>query len=279
MEYQKTIAGETTLQGIGVHSGIRTTLTIKPAPEDHGISFHRTDLPENPRVNADLDAVTGTAGGTTLGMEGGEVRTVEHLLAALSAMGIDNLLIELDGPEVPILDGSSLPFIEMIRRSGLKELNKPRKTIILSRPVYVIESGMILAALPSDELRIACTVAYNHPVLQSQYLSLPINQEIFENEVAPARTFGFLRDALFLMKRGLIKGTSLDNTLVIGDDNIFSRGGLRFRDEFVRHKILDLIGDLSLLGGSLKAMIIAVKSGHDINIKLAKKIREAVNER
>ncbi|MEA1927535.1 MAG: UDP-3-O-acyl-N-acetylglucosamine deacetylase [Candidatus Auribacterota bacterium] len=278
MEYQHTIAQETSIRGIGVHSGLEATLILKPAPANHGFSFCRVDLPGDPTVKATVDAVIGTDHGTTLGLEGGEVRTIEHLLAAFTGLGIDNVIIELDGPEVPVMDGSALPFIEKIRAAGGRTLDKPRESIILSRPVHVAESGMILTALPADEFRICCVIDYNHPLLQSQYLSLPITPDTFEKEVAPARTFGFYRDALTLMEKGLIKGTSLENTVVIGDDNIFTRGGLRFENECVRHKILDLIGDLSLLGRPLKALIIAIKSGHGINLQLAKKIQEVIND-
>ncbi len=278
MEYQKTIEQESSLQGIGVHSGIETTLVLKPAAADQGITFRRVDLPGKPLVRAAADAVIGTDHGTTLGLEGGDVRTIEHLMAALAGLEIDNAEVEIDGPEVPMMDGSALPFVEVIRRAGARKLKKPREVISLSRPVYLIESGLFLAAFPADQLRISCTIAFNHPMLRSQYLSLPINPDNFEKEIAPARTFGFYRDALTLLERGLIKGTSLENTVVIGEDNIFSRDGLRFPDECVRHKIMDLTGDLSLLGHPIKAMIVAIKPGHDINIKLVKKIREVINE-
>jgi len=278
MEYQKTIAREASLHGIGVHSGIETNLVLKPADADHGIIFRRVDLPGRPAVRATADAVIGTTRGTTLGLEGGEVRTIEHLMAVLSGLKIDNLEIEIDGPEVPMMDGCALPFVDMLRTTGIRELRKSREIITISRPVYIIEPGIFLAAFPADELRISCTIAFDHPMLRSQYLSLPINPDIFEKEIAPARTFGFYREALPLLERGLIKGTSLENTVVIGEDNIFSRGGLRFPDECVRHKILDLLGDLSLLGKPVKAMIVAIKPGHNINITFVRKILEDINE-
>jgi UDP-3-O-[3-hydroxymyristoyl] N-acetylglucosamine deacetylase len=278
MEYQKTIAREASLHGTGVHSGIETNLVLKPANADHGITFRRVDLPGSPTVKATADAVIGTNRGTTLGLEGGEVLTIEHLMAVLSGLQIDNAEIEIDGPEVPMMDGCALPFIEMIRTAGIRELKKSREIISLSRPVYIVGSGVFLAAFPADELRICCTIAFDHPMLRAQYLSLPINPDVFEEEIAPARTFGFYREALPLLERGLIKGTSLENTVVIGEDNIFSRGGLRFPDECVRHKILDLLGDLSLLGNPVKATIVAIKPGHNINITFVKKILEEINE-
>jgi len=278
MEYQKTIARETPLHGIGVHSGIRPALLLKPAPADHGIVFRRIDLPGTPAVKATAESVIGTDRGTTLGIKGGEVRTIEHLMAALSGLSIDNAEIEIDGPEVPMMGGCALPFIRTIRGAGVRDLKKTRKVISLSRPIFLAESGMFLAAFPADELRVACTIAFNHPMLQSQYLSLVINSAVFEEEIAPARTFGFYRDALPLLERGLIKGTSLENTVIIGEDNVFSRDGLRFPDECVRHKILDLLGDLALLGHPARALIVAIKPGHDINIKLVKKIQEVINE-
>ena len=266
------------MRGIGVHTGIDATVVVKPAPVDHGILFIRTDLPERPEIPVDVSAVTGAGRGAILEVDGGEVRTVEHLLAALAGLGIDNAVVELDGPEVPMMDGSALPFAGMIRSAGISELSKPRAFFSLADPVHLIKSDEIMVALPADELRIACTIAYDHPQLRAQYLSLPITPSVFEREVAPARTFGFYRDGLSLMEQGLIKGTSLDNTVVIGEDEIFSRGGLRFVDECVRHKILDLVGDLTLVGRPLRALIVAIKPGHGINIEFVRKIKEALHE-
>jgi len=278
VELQKTIAREASLDGIGVHTGIDTKVVIKPASPDHGVIFRRMDLPGCPETSATVSAVTDTSRGTTLGRAGGEVRTVEHLLAVLTGLGIDNAIVEMDGPELPMGDGSSLPFLRMIQAAGIQELGKPRVFCSISKPVGVTGSDGVIVALPADELRIACTIAFGHPQLDSQYLSLPITPSVFEREVSPARTFGFYRDALPLMERGLIKGTSLDNTVVIGEDAIFSRGGLRFPDECVRHKILDLLGDLFLLGRPLRALIVAIKSGHTLNVKFVHKLQEVLNE-
>lgn len=278
LEPQKTIAQEASLRGIGVHTGVETTVVVKPAPVDQGILFIRTDLPGRPEIPAEVSAVTDTGRGTTLGVNGGEVRTVEHLLAALAGLGIDNAVVEMDGPELPMGDGSSLPFIRMILAAGIRELSRPRSFYSLTEPVYLVEADGIMVALPADDLRIACTIAFGRPQLDSQYLSLTITPTIFERDLAPARTFGFYRDALPLMERGLIRGTSLDNTVVIGEDAIFSSDGLRFTDECVRHKILDLVGDLSLVGRPLRALIIAIKPGHRLNIEFIGKMKEALHE-
>ena len=266
------------MSGIGVHTGIDTTVVLRPSPSDHGVLFVREDLPGRPEVPAGIDSVTGTARGTSLGGGVSGVQTVEHLLAALSGFDIDNVVVGMDGPEMPMGDGSALPFVGMIREAGVRELDRKRDVYSLPSPVYLTGAEGVLVALPADEFRIACTIAFGHPQLGSQYLSLPITPEVFEREVAPARTFGFYRDALPLMARGLIRGTSLDNTVVIGEDAVFSREGLRFPDECVRHKILDLIGDLSLLGRGLRALILAIKPGHQLNVEFIRKISRFMNE-
>jgi len=206
------------------------------------------------------------------------VKTVEHLLAALSGLEIDNAVVEMDSPELPMGDGSALPFLKMIRETGTRELAAPRRFRGLKRAVALETSEGIIVALPAERFRIACTVAFGDPLLDAQYRDLTLTPEIFARELAPARTFGFYREALPLLRRGLIKGTSLENTVVIGPGAVFSRGGLRFPDECVRHKILDLIGDLALLGFPLRATILAVKPGHQLNIKFVRQLKEALNE-
>lgn len=278
MEYQKSISQIATLKGVGVHTGIESRVLLKPAPEDHGIIFRRVDKPGEPAVRATVSSVSDVSRGTNLRLGNEEIKTIEHLMATLSGLGIDNIEVELNGPEIPMMDGGAGPFVDIIRKAGIRKQKKPRKILSLAAPVYLRNSETILAAFPAEELRIACTISFEHPLIRSQYLSLSIDPATFEKEIAPARTFGFYRDALPLLEQGLIKGTNLENTVVIGDDFFFCRGGLRFPDEFVRHKILDLLGDLYLLGHPIKAMILAVKPGHDINIKLVNKIREVINE-
>ncbi len=275
---QKTVARPARCRGIGVHTGLPAEVTVTPAEADRGIGFIRRDLPGQPLIPALVEAVSATARGTSLGPPDRGVKTVEHLLAVLAGLEIDNALVEMDGPELPMGDGSALAFLEAIRQAGIREQRSPRRYRELKRPVAVETPEGIVAALPSDRFRIACTIAFGDPLLDAQYRDLTLNPETFAHELAPARTFGFYREALPLLKQGLIRGTGLDNTVVIGPGAIFSRGGLRFPDEFVRHKMLDLIGDLSLLGAPLRATILAVKPGHRLNIQLVRQLKEVFNE-
>ncbi len=275
---QKTLARSAQCRGTGVHTGIDAVLEIKPAPADRGIVFIRNDLPGSLEIPARVEVVGQTNRGTSLGEGDRGVKTVEHLLAVLSGLEIDNAVVEMNGPELPMGDGSGQPFLEMVQSAGIRELSTPRRFIKLSRPVSVESPLGIIVALPAAQFRIACTIAFEDPLLDAQFQDLTITPEVFSTQLAPARTFGFYREALPLLKQGLIRGTSLDNTVIIGPGAIFSRGGLRFKDECVRHKMLDLIGDLALLGLPLKATVIAIKPGHQINIELVKKIKETCNE-
>lgn len=276
-EFQQTIEREISLSGVGVHTGLRAAITLKPAPPDYGVIFIRTDLPGRPAIPARVEYISGSERGTSLSRNQAEVRTVEHLLAALRGREVDNLAVEMSGPEPPMEDGSSLPFTNLIKTAGLKTQPVPRRHLLLTEPVYLVRGEGIMAALPADELRIALTINFSHRHLQSQYLSISLTPEVFEKEISPARTFGFLSDAEALKKKGLIKGTTLRNTVVIGDEGVINPEGLRFPDECVRHKILDLLGDLSLLRHPLKALIIAVKSGHALNLALIRKIQEVAD--
>ncbi len=276
--FQKTLARPARCRGIGVHTGLDAELEIKPASADRGIVFLRSDLPGSPPIPARVEAVSQTARGTSLGGAEAGVKTVEHLLAVLSGLEIDNAVVEMNGPELPMGDGSALPFLELVRSAGTRELPAPRRFFHLPRPLSVESRSGILVALPAARLRIACTIAFGDPLLDAQFQDLAVTPEVFRDQLAPARTFGFYREAVELLKQGLIRGTGLDNTVVIGPGAVFSRGGLRFADECVRHKILDLIGDLALLGGPLRATILAVRPGHQINVELVKKIKEACNE-
>lgn len=278
-ESQQTITRETSLSGVGVHTGLSATITLKPAPPDHGIVFTRTDMPGCPSIPARVEFISGSERGTRLSRDGAEVRTVEHLLAALRSHQVDNLAIEMDGPEPPMEDGSALPFTRMLKTAGLRPQDAPRRSFFLPGPVYLVQGEGVMVALPAEELRIAFTIDFAHPHLRSQYLSLSLDPETFEGEIAPARTFGFLSDAEKLRKKGLIKGTTLQNTVVIGDEGVLNPEGLRFPDECVRHKILDLLGDLCLLRHPLRALIIAAKSGHAMNLALVRKIKEVAYEK
>ncbi|MCD6460777.1 UDP-3-O-[3-hydroxymyristoyl] N-acetylglucosamine deacetylase [bacterium] len=275
MRQQRTFKKKAGISGIGVHTGNRVELVFTPAPPNCGIKFIRVDLPGKPEVRADINNVISYQRGTTIGENGADVHTVEHVLAALSGFGITNAIIEINSNEPPVDDGSSLSFINLIKQAGV--IDQPEKIDVFKpqEPIYVRENEVILVVLPYDGFKISYTVSFSHPKLKDQYLSLDITQDSFLNEIACSRTFCFYSDVAALMDQGLIKGGSLDNAVVIGDDAIFSKEKLRFHNEFVRHKILDLIGDTYLLGLPLKCHIIAIKSGHAANLKLTRKLYQA----
>jgi UDP-3-O-[3-hydroxymyristoyl] N-acetylglucosamine deacetylase/3-hydroxyacyl-[acyl-carrier-protein] dehydratase len=279
---QKTIISQTSFSGVGVHTGNVTNLTFKPAPPSSGIRFVRTDLPGAPEIPALIDYVVETARGTTLGRETGgqmvKAHTVEHVLAALAALEIDNVRVEMDNNEPPIGDGSSRPFLDILKQAGTVEQDAPRKYFELPRVVSVADQGVQLVANPSQELRISFTIDFDHPLLRSQFASFAIGSEAFDKELADARTFCLARDVEHLRAQGLIKGGSLDSAVVIGEQGIENREPLRYPDEFVRHKILDLLGDLTLLGMPLRAHVISIKSGHRSNVKLVREIKRLHEE-
>ncbi len=272
MTRQKTIAKESSFSGIGLHTGNLTSLTFKPAPPNSGVTFYRVDLPNRPAVKADIDHVVDVSRGTTIGINGVKVLTVEHVLAAIAGIGIDNLDIEVDANEIPVGDGSALPFMQSLKRAGIVEQDAERKYIKIEDPVYYKSEDVTLSVLPSDELRLTMTIAYDHVAVGTQYASYTITPEVFEHEIAAARTFCFLRDVKALQEQGLIKGGSLENAVVIGDDSILN-DKMRFPDEPVRHKILDLLGDMFLLGRHVKGHVIAVKSGHAMHANFTRQIK------
>jgi UDP-3-O-[3-hydroxymyristoyl] N-acetylglucosamine deacetylase/3-hydroxyacyl-[acyl-carrier-protein] dehydratase len=276
MEQQKTIEREISYSGIGLHTGVKTKINFKPAPPDSGIKFVRVDLPGQPVIEANISNVVGIKRGTTIGKNGVEIHTVEHLMAAFYGMGIDNLIIEIDSKELPVADGSSLPYLEVLKKSGIKTQDVPKKYFVINQPIEFSDGDKQLIALPYDGFKISCTIDYNHPVLKTQFFSSVITEEVFERELAPSRTFCFDYEIETLKKQGLAKGGTLDNAIVVGEKGIHNKN-LRFTDEFVRHKVLDLIGDLYLLGKFLKAHIIVIKCGHLSNIALAKKINESMS--
>ncbi|MDD5686439.1 MAG: UDP-3-O-acyl-N-acetylglucosamine deacetylase [Elusimicrobia bacterium] len=275
MEKQKTISKEVSYSGIGLHTGNNVSIKLKPAPENTGIVFVRTDLPGQPQIKADISNVLTTVRGTTVGLdEKTSIHTIEHLLAALFVFGVDNLVIEMNSNEPPVADGSALPFVELIKKAGITELTSEKKILNISKPVVYKNGDVLITAVPSDKFSISCTVVYNHPLLKTQFFSIDITPEIFEKEIAPARTYCFDYEIEALKSKGLAKGGNLENAIVIGAKKIHTK--LRFEDEFVRHKILDLIGDISLLANSLKMEISALKCGHKNNIEFAKKIASEI---
>ncbi len=270
-EKQKTILREASISGIGLFTGEKVSLKICPAPPNSGIVFQRIDLPGKPEIPATLSYVRETPRCTRLASEKASIHMVEHLLSALKAMGVDNARIELDGPEIPAGDGSALIFVDLIEKIGLQTQNAPRGFLKVSQPLYWSEGDIHLVALPANEFRLSYTIYYpQSPLLRSQYYSFSLSPEAFRAEIASCRTFSLYEEILPFIEKGLIKAGGLENALVIKGDQIMNPGGARFPDEMVRHKILDLIGDLALLGVSLQAHVIAIRSGHASHIAFAK---------
>jgi len=271
---QRTLNGSATLSGIALHTGHRVRLTLHPAAAGTGIVFRRTDLPGRPTVAASIHHVVDTRRGTTIAQGEAAVHTVEHLLAALNALGIDNAIAEMDGPEPPVGDGSSDPFVQMIRSAGAVEQGTAREFAELRDILYYQKDDTRLVAVPDERFRIACTVKYGASQMDCQYLSLEVTEDSFVSELSPARTFCQYHEIEALVKANLIGGGSLDNAVIIKGQAILSRDGLRHPDEFVRHKMLDIVGDFFLLGRRLKAQIIAIKPGHPGNVAMARLISE-----
>ncbi len=272
-DWQTTIENEITLSGIGIHTGKEANVKFKPAEVDEGIVFVRVDLPGYPRVPANIDYVTEVVRGTTLQKGSATVQTVEHLLATAYGLGIDNLIVEIDTDELPVGDGSANDYTQMLLKAGLKELNKKRKYFTPSRVINYKMGKTELIVIPSDKLVISSTIHYENKVLNAQFLNIEINSDNYINKISPARTYCFESEIKDIKDWGLGKGGTFANTIVIGEQGI-TNTELRFKDEFVRHKILDLLGDLYLLGAPLKADVLAVRSGHASNIELTKKLKE-----
>ena len=273
MDKQRTIEKEISLQGEGLHTGHKANIVFKPAEADTGVVFVRTDLPGKPAVRVSIDTLVASPTAsrrTSIGIGGLEIQTVEHLMAVFSGMGIDNIRIEINGDELAGFDGSSLNYLDAISKAGIREQDSEREYFIVREPVFVEEEGVSLIAVPSKELKISYTLHFDHPYLKSQFKEIVITPETFAKEIAPARTF-CLEEDIALRRQGFGHGATYDNTLVVGKNGVI-KNTLRFPDEFVRHKILDLLGDMFLLGQPIKCHIIAVRSGHAMNLKLARKI-------
>ena len=301
MANQHTIQQPVSLQGIGLHTGQPVSITFQPAPEDHGIRFQRVDLPEKPVIKADLGMVMSTNRGTTLSYEGVAVSTVEHLLSALHGLEVDNVLIEIDGPEVPIMDGSARFFVEALNKAGKLPQDAEREVLEILEPISYIdpESGSELMALPADEFQVTTLIDFDSPILGPQYASLQ-NIKDYATQIAPCRTFVFLHELEMLAQQDLIKGGDLDNAIVIADrlmsqeelDHLAKRLGkpsikveregvlnttqLHFQNEPARHKLLDVLGDITLVGVPIKGKIVATKPGHKANIEFAKLLKKCL---
>lgn len=271
--YQRTLSKAICFSGIGLHTGASVNVRVKPGCENQGIVFRRVDVGGYAEVPADLEHVKEVNFSITLGTNGLTIKTVEHLLAALAGLGVDNAVVELDGPEVPGMDGSARPFVELLREAEIIEQSEPKQFIKVKRPIEVAVDGKFAMILPHPEQKISYTISYDHPLLGRQHISFAMNEDYFAEQIASARTFGFLKDAEELKKLGLAKGVSLDNSIIIGERRVLN-GGLRYNDEFVRHKVLDIIGDLSLAGHRIIGHLIALKSGHSMNTLLCRKVVE-----
>jgi UDP-3-O-[3-hydroxymyristoyl] N-acetylglucosamine deacetylase len=268
---QRTLKQRASLEGVGLHSGAEVRVTLAPAPADTGIIFERVDLEPRVEIPAIFERVVDTTLNTSLGV--GEVRvgTVEHLLAALAGCGIDNARIEVHGPEVPILDGSAAPFVDLVQEAGIHEQRATRRYLLVSRPVVVQDGDKSARLLPARNFSVSYTIDFKHPLISDQRYRVDLTERAFRREIARARTFGFKRDVERLHQAGLARGGSLENAVVVDDFHILNPEGLRFPDEFVRHKILDAIGDLALLGMPVIGHLDAVKSGHALNHALVRK--------
>ncbi|HSG10072.1 MAG TPA: UDP-3-O-acyl-N-acetylglucosamine deacetylase [Longimicrobiales bacterium] len=271
---QRTVAKDVSLAGVGVHSGEAATLTFRPAEPHSGIRFRRADLDGAPEIPATVDHVVATDLGTTLGLDGTRVLTVEHVMAALTSQCVDNVVVELTGPEIPIRDGSFLDYVSALNDAGLVEQDAEARVLAMHGPVAVDgASGESYVATPAPMLRISGTIDFDHPAIRRQYGSFQIDPEGFTSDLAPARTFGFVAQWDALRQRGLARGANLENTVVLDDDEPLNES-LRFPDEFVRHKIGDVVGDLGLLGARLHAHVIAERPSHKGNVALAQALAE-----
>jgi UDP-3-O-[3-hydroxymyristoyl] N-acetylglucosamine deacetylase len=248
-------------------------MTLRPAPANRGVVFRRIDLPGTPAIEARPERVVDTQYATTIARDGVSVKTIEHLMSALAGMGVDNAQVDLTGPEVPAMDGSALPFVDLVRQAGLRRQFAPKTFLKVRQPITVEVGTRSLRIVPSERLKVIYTMCFDHPILGEQTSAMDVGRERYVRDVAPSRTFGFLRDLDMLRRMGLAKGGSLDNAIVVSEDGILN-GPLRFSDELVRHKILDLIGDLYLLGKPLVGTIIAQGAGHQLHLQLVHRIQE-----
>ena len=272
VELQHTVAKSTGFSGTSLHTGEKVALKLQPAPIDHGIKFKRKDLADEPMIDANVANLKTVERATTIGEGAIRVHTVEHILSALSAMGVDNAVIEMDANEPPIGDGSAAPYVELIKKAGMVAQEAPRRFFDVREPIHVeSKGGALLVLLPDDKFRISCTQAGPNNRF-TQFFSAEISPGLYEREIAPARTFVYYEEVAPLMEKNLIKGGSLENAIVVRGDAVLSKEPLRFPDEFARHKVLDIIGDLALVGARIRGHVIALKPGHAANADLAREI-------
>lgn len=278
MEKQNTIAKAVSFSGIALHTGVRVHLTMKPAPADTGIIFRRTDMPGSPEVRAHAAYVVDVRRATTIAAPSKAfVVTVEHIMAALHAANVDNAYVEMDNAEPPIADGSAGPYFKLIREAGLQEQDTSAHYWTTDKPLFYENRDTTLVVLPSDVFRISCTVEFGETALGTQFLSLTVTPESFERELGPCRTFAAYRDLAQLIAAGLAKGGSLDNAVILHEGAIISNEGLRFPNEMVRHKMMDMVGDLYLTGKRVRAHVVAIKPGHPSNVETVKRMLASEN--
>jgi len=263
---QRTLRRAISCAGIGLHSGKKVTLSLQPAPADTGIRFRRLDL-GGLEIPAHVSTVTNLSYATTLAAGEARAETVEHLLAALVSQGIDNVVVEMTHPEVPIMDGSAAPFIYLLQEAGVKKLSSPRRYLKMRQPVSVVSGDKRMTIYPADEFKISYSISFDHPLLRSQSRTATITEDSFAEDLAPARTFGFLKEVEMMRQRGLALGGSLDNAIVLGESGVLNT--LRFDDEFVRHKMLDCVGDLALVGHPIIGHVVVERGGHALHTALA----------
>lgn len=268
---QHTIKKDFTYTGIGLHTGKNVTINCKPLGVNQGIRFKRIDLEGCPEIEAGIDNVVSTQRCTTIGEDSWDINTIEHMMSALNALKIDNLLIEIDANEPPITDGSAKIFYNLIKEAGIEEQKEDKQVYMIEEPIYVRQGDQTLVVLPDDKLKISYTFVSNHPSLEDQFAEFVITEDIYYNEIAAARTFGFSHEIEQLQDLGLALGGSLDNAILVGEEGPINH--LRFDDEFARHKILDILGDIKL-APEFKGHIIGIRSGHRLNSILSKKLKE-----
>jgi len=270
MSQQQTIRRSTSCAGIGLHSGRKVTLSLKPAPANFGVRFRRSDLGDF-EVPATVEHLGGINYATGLTRDAVRIDTVEHLMAALASLGVDNAIVELNSPEVPIMDGSAAPFIYLIQEAGVKPLPAARRFMKILRPIALSHGDKRIALYPSDHFKVTYSIAYDHPLLRQQSRTIRVTEAVFIDDIAPARTFTFLKEVEQLRQHGLALGGSLENAVVIGETGVLN-SALRFADEFVRHKILDAIGDLALLGHPVIGHLVAHRGGHGLHTAFAAQV-------
>lgn len=274
---RRTLARPAVLEGTGLHLGVRCRVTFQPATAKQGIVFRRMDCPDQPRIRAHVSEVSGSERRTQLGRGDHAIHTVEHVLAAVNGLGIDDVTIEMDGPEPPILDGSAAPFVEALSDAGLASIAGEPEFLDLSEPVRIIDGASVYEAFPSEGLELDVTIEFPHPLIGKQSGKFTVTEESFASELSRARTFGFVHEVEELREKGLIRGASLDNAIVLGDDDILS-GDLRWSDEFVRHKAMDCVGDLALAGAKVRARIVAIKPSHRGTVTLVREMVKAARK-